>query len=299
MTTELATVSGGIVDAPTTVGLDTIPGFELAQRIGIMLSKSSMVPKDYQGAAGVSNCIIALNMSHRTGADVLQIMQNLYMVHGRPGWSSQFLIATFNTCERYTSIRYRFTGDKGTDSWGCVAYAREKIDGVIGDLIEGTEVTIKMAKDEGWHGKSGSKWKTMPEQMLSYRAAAFLARIYAPELSMGLHAADELHDAHAAPEATVHTVTVQETTPHRDVQRMRAVLVDPLEDEEISDPKFAEMDPLSMIEQFQQAAAKQTTREGLRDLCRQYEEDFPEAATALGEVYADLDGRFRAEAESE
>ena len=156
MTRELATVSGEIVDAPTMVGLDTIPGFELAQRIGIMLSKPSMGPKDYQGSAGVSNCIIALNMASRIGADVLQVMQNLFVVHGRPGWSAQFLIATFNGCDRYTSIRYRFTGDKGTDAWGCVAYAHEKIDGVIGDLIEGTEVTIKMAKDEGWHGKSGS-----------------------------------------------------------------------------------------------------------------------------------------------
>ena len=37
---------------------------------------------------GVSNCIIALNMAQRLGADPMMIMQNLYLVDGRPSWSS-------------------------------------------------------------------------------------------------------------------------------------------------------------------------------------------------------------------
>ena len=37
--------------------------------------------------------LIAQNMARRMGADLLMVMQNLYVVHGRPGWSAQFLIA--------------------------------------------------------------------------------------------------------------------------------------------------------------------------------------------------------------
>ena len=94
------------------VGLTTTSGFELAQRAAKMLSSSTLVPKDYQGAAGLPNCIIALNMANRMGADPLMIMQNLVVVHGRPTWSSQFLIATFNSCGRFTAMRFEFFGEK-------------------------------------------------------------------------------------------------------------------------------------------------------------------------------------------
>ena len=64
-----------------------------------------------------------------------------------------------------------------------------------GDSLVGTLVTIAMAKAEGWYSKTGSKWKTMPEQMLKYRAASWLVRAYAPEIAMGLHCADEIEDS--------------------------------------------------------------------------------------------------------
>ena len=51
-----------------------------------------------------------------------------------------------------------------------------------------------MAKAEGWLQKQGSKWQTMPDLMLRYRAAAFFARQYAPELTMGMHTAEEVAD---------------------------------------------------------------------------------------------------------
>jgi hypothetical protein len=35
----------------------------------------------------------------------------------------------------------------------------------------------------------------MPEQMLRYRAAAFFARIYAPDITLGMQTSDELRDA--------------------------------------------------------------------------------------------------------
>ncbi|EJX00150.1 hypothetical protein EVA_11744, partial [gut metagenome] len=57
--------------------------------------------------------------------------------------------------------------------------------------LRGTAVTIQMAIDEGWYTKNGSKWRTMPEQMLRYRAASFWCSTYAPELSMGMRTVEE------------------------------------------------------------------------------------------------------------
>lgn len=175
------------------VGLTTLQGFELAQRAAKCLASSTLVPKEYQG--NLSNCIIALNMAQRIGADPLMVMQNLVIVHGRPTWSSQFLIATFNTCGKFSALRYEFFGEPGTDGWGCRATATELS---TGEKLTGTDVTIAIAKKEGWYGRNGSKWQSMPQQMLQYRAASWFVRTIAPELSMGLQTADEMHDVYDA-----------------------------------------------------------------------------------------------------
>lgn len=163
--------------------------FELAQRKAKVYSESSLVPKEYQ--KNVGNVLIAQNMATRMGADVLMVMQNLYLVHGRPGWSAQFLIGTFNSCGRFSAIRYRFSGKPDTEDWGCTAYCVELS---TNEELVGTKVTIGIAKKEGWFSKSGSKWQTIPEQMLRYRAATFLIRTIAPEIGLGLHTVDELED---------------------------------------------------------------------------------------------------------
>jgi hypothetical protein len=184
-TTEQAIQIAEPRDTAVMPGFNSSSSWELAQRIGKAFAASSLVPQQYQG--NVANCIVALEMANRMGAAPLMVMQNLYIVHGNPGWSSKFLIASFNKCGRFSAIRYQFNADRTA----CRAWSVEK---ETGERIEGPEVSMQMAKDEGWSGKSGSKWKTMPELMLMYRAAAFLIRAYAPEISMGLSTDDEIID---------------------------------------------------------------------------------------------------------
>lgn len=170
-------------------GFGDSAGFELMQRACKALASSTLVPKEYQG--NLPNCIIALEMSQRIGASPLQVMQNLYVVHGRPGWSAKFLVATFNQCGRFSAVRYEWTGKQGNDDWGCRAWATEK---ATGERIDGPLITIALSKKEGWYAKSGSKWQTIPELMLMYRAAAWMINTHAPEISMGLNTAEEMHD---------------------------------------------------------------------------------------------------------
>lgn len=172
-----------------TPGFGSLASFKLMQRAAQVLAQSTLVPKEYQGQNGLANCMIALNMANRMGADPLMVMQNLYIVHGRPGWSSQFLISTFNTSGKFSALRYEWVGERGKDSFGCRAWAAEK---ATGEKLTGSTVTIDLAKKEGWYQKNGSKWQTMPEQMLMYRSAAWFIRAYAPELAMGMHTAEEI-----------------------------------------------------------------------------------------------------------
>lgn len=173
---------------PTSV-FSSIQAFENAQRMVKPFVNSNLVPTTFKGDVGA--CLIALNMANRMGADPLQVMQSLYIVHGKPSFSSAFLIACFNQSGRYTAIRYRMSGERDTDSWGCTAITTERS---TGEAIEGVTVTIGMAKAEGWYTKTGSKWQTMPELMLRYRSAAFLIRSVAPEIALGFQTTEEAID---------------------------------------------------------------------------------------------------------
>ena len=85
--------------------------FEHAQRVAKMLSTSDLVPVQFKGK--IENCIIALNMAGRIGADPLMVMQNLYVVHGKPAWSSQFLVATINASGKFSPLRYEEDKEDG------------------------------------------------------------------------------------------------------------------------------------------------------------------------------------------
>lgn len=165
--------------------------FALSQREATALANSTLVPKEFQG--NVANCLIALNLARRIGADPLMVLQNLDVIHGRPAFRATFLIACLNQCGRFTPLRYRITGEG--DERTCVAVANDM---KTGEEYEGPPVSIRMAREEGWSTKSGSKWKTMPDLMLRYRAAAFFARTTAPEVAMGLYTADEIEDSRPA-----------------------------------------------------------------------------------------------------
>lgn len=169
------------------VPTDKERNFALAQREATAMANSSLVPKEFAG--NVANCLIAMNLARRTGFDALMVMQQLDIIHGRPSFRASFLVACINACGRFTPLKYRLEGSG--DERTCTAVANDR---ETGEEIEGPPVTIKMAKDEGWYGKNGSKWKTMPELMLRYRAAAFFARTVAPEVSLGMMTSDELED---------------------------------------------------------------------------------------------------------
>ena len=198
-----------------------VMAIELAQRKAKVYASSTLVPEAYRN--NIPNVMIAMNMAHRLGADAMMVMQNLYVVHGMPGWSAKFLIATFNQTRKYGTIRYDFSGVPGKMDYGCQAVVNELS---TGEEHKGTRVTMQMAHDEGWSTKKGSKWLTMPDQMLRYRAATFLIRGMAPEISMGLHTVDEIEDFTVPPKSYRNvSKNLPSTQPHNP---MDAIEVDPI-----------------------------------------------------------------------
>jgi hypothetical protein len=128
-------------------------------------------------------------MSQRMQASPLAVMQNLYIVHGKPSWSSQFIIAAVNATGKFSPLRFVLTGEG--DDKTCIAWAEEK---ETKERLESPPISIGMAKAEGWYQKKGSKWQTMPDLMLRYRTATLFGRLYAPEVLMGMKTYEEAED---------------------------------------------------------------------------------------------------------
>lgn len=169
----------------------SMSNFRTAQSMALALAASSLVPAAYRGRNNVGNCLVALELASRVHASPLMVMQNLHVIEGKPSWSSAFLIASVNASGRFTPLRFQIEGTPQKSGWKCRAIAKDKDSG---EVLEGVWVTWDMANAEGWVQRRGSKWQTMPEQMIRYRAAAFWARLYAPEISLGMHTAEEMED---------------------------------------------------------------------------------------------------------
>ena len=209
--TALAVATPQPLSAPGPAAVDISSGvfsgiaaFEAAQRMAQALCTSTMVPSEYRGQQGLSNSLIALEIAARMGLSPLVVMQNMTPIHGKPSWSSSFLIATVNASGRFSPLRFVFD-DKNSPT-SCYAVARDK---ATGELLEGETISIAMAKCEGWwsrpdrHGKETSKWQSMTGQMLRYRAAAFWVKVYCPEISLGLMTQEEVADVQSVDVAKV------------------------------------------------------------------------------------------------
>lgn len=164
-----------------------------AWRTAEMLSKSTVIPEHYRDKPG--DCLIAIDMSNRMGVSPIMIMQSSQIVKGNFTWRGQACKAFIDGCGKFKDSKYNFVGEEGTSTFGCYLSAVKKS---TGETIVGQTVTMQTAIDEGWVAKPGSKWKTMPGQMLRYRAAAFFARSECPEVLMGFYTADEIEDVKGA-----------------------------------------------------------------------------------------------------
>lgn len=228
-TTQLATMG----NANVTFNFFDPVQFETMQRVCKLFASSELVPDMYKVSEknpldkAMANCMIAIEISQRIGASPLMIMQNMVPIYGKPSWSSKFLISTVNTCGRFNPLQFKFT-EKGalgmveyteyTKVWvnnpngkgyykndaktstfdgkkimdiECIAWTTAK---GSDEVLESSPISLRLAIQEGWYLKAGSKWQTMPKQMLMYRAASFWTNVYAPELSMGMKTVEEQQD---------------------------------------------------------------------------------------------------------
>lgn len=222
-----------------------------AQRLAAPLAKSDLVPVTYRG--NLANCLIALETAFNMGESVLTIMQNSSVIHGKLGFDSKFIIARINNSGKFKDdLDFVYEGEGETRS--CYAVAERQ----NGRVAEGTKITWAMAMAEGWVNKSGSKWKTMPDLMFSYRAAAFFARVYCPQVLMGMQSTDEIIDIGNEP--------ATKTSVINDLNSK----VDPSE----KDPEFVEFEEVNEETETKEEAPVNVVGEQVKEEIIEEDDDF-------------------------
>lgn len=197
---EMSVKSQDTINYGMTMWSDT-KSMNAAMKVANLLAKSQLLPEQYIGHP--ENCLIAIDIANRMRVSPLLVAQNLYIVRGKPGWSGSFAISAINNCGKFSPLDFVYTKNGGG---GCYAQATRLSDGKV---LKGTEITLEMAKNEGWSTKPGSKWLTMSEQMLAYRAGSFFARAYCPEVLLGVQTIDEIQDVNGYVDEDKSVVTIE------------------------------------------------------------------------------------------
>ncbi len=161
--------------------------FNQSWRIAKAFADSKMVPAHFQGnTAGV---FVVLHMATRMELDPFMVLQNMYMVHGKPGMETKLALALVNTRGPFANpIAWEFDNEENPKK--CTAYGFLKTTGEKRYYTLEWDTVVK----EKWLDKDGSKWKTLPKLMFMYRSAIFLIRTVCPEVILGLSTFDELQD---------------------------------------------------------------------------------------------------------
>ena len=229
--------------------------FGVLQRMARAFSESTLIPEEMRT---IANCTVALLMAHEMHENPVMVMQNIFSVHGRPGWMAQYMISRANTSGRFRGpLRFRTTGEGDDLTVTCRAELRDAPDD---DCRVEQALDLKTAKELGWTTykdrkdnfkiKTHDRWATpkMQEQMLSWRAATWLIRKYAPEVMFGLPTADELSDIAEMKDVTPERAGLDDFKPSGGTRRTPAAADQPPhgkenhagKDADIADPPFGD-----------------------------------------------------------
>lgn len=161
-------------------------------RLAKAFSMSGMVPPHFQGKPEA--CLVAMLYAEQLGEHPMLLFQEMSVINGRPNTSARFAISRANKSgllQGPISWKSKGTGD-------ALEVTASAVMRDTGEVITVT-VTMKEAAADGW--TRNPKYKSIPEQMLRWRAATRLINLYMPEVLFGLGVREE---------AEVRPVTVRE-----------------------------------------------------------------------------------------
>jgi hypothetical protein len=175
----------------TNTSLSIYDNFAQSKDIANYLAGSDLIPPHFQKKP--SNIIIALEFAQRNNIAPFAAMQSMYVVHGRVGMSTSMAISLARKHNVWKSLRYETKGEGESLSVKAIAVLHD------GSEVD-TTISLAMAHSAGW--TKNVIYKSIPEQMLKYRAAIFLIRSNFPEILFGLQTTEEIQDVYESKQVT-------------------------------------------------------------------------------------------------
>jgi hypothetical protein len=225
-----------------------------ALRFADILSKSSIVPKDYQGSAG--NILVAIQWGAELGLPPLQAMQNIAVINGRPAIWGDAVIALV----RASGLLEGITEDIADSGATCTVKRR-------GEVAVARTFTTEDAKRAGLLGKQGP-WQQYPKRMLQMRARAWALRDVFPDVLRGVHVGEEAQDLPSEPKHMGPADAVKPAEPAKPAargDRARAALARQQQPPALPAPSLAQVlsaiNTAPTLEALQEAAAVAGTLE--------------------------------------
>lgn len=152
-----------------------------AMRFADLLSKSSIVPKDYRGNPG--NIMVAIQWGMEIGLQPMQAMQNIAVINGRPSIWGDAMIALVRASPNFECITETQDDKQAT----CIIKRKGEPEAV-------RTFSMEDAKRAGLMGKSGP-WTQYPKRMMQMRARSWALRDVFPDVLKGMICAEEALDS--------------------------------------------------------------------------------------------------------
>lgn len=184
--------------SPMQIALDDTLFGQCHRLAQIMASGACTVPKHLQGNVG--DCFAIVGQALRWGFDPYAVAQKTHLVNGTLGYEAQLIIAVINGKAPIVGrLKFEYYGDWSkvktkTDSPADVGV---KVSATMRGDDEPTVLDLSMA--QVGTVRNSPLWTADPRQQLAYLAAKRWARLYCPDVVLGLYSEDELQDRNAQP----------------------------------------------------------------------------------------------------
>lgn len=194
MSNEIATVTAnefGIGSVMSDSGLfDRM--FQLAE---VMASSKMTVPKHLQGNAG--DCMAIVMQASQWQMNPFAVAQKTHIVNGNLGYEAQLVAAVINS-SGVVSDRFSFEWQGNWDKWSSDNNDKQlekSLTVIVSATIKGESEPRKLVVSMSQATVRNSPlWKSDPKQQLAYLAQKKWARLYAPDVILGVYSVDEFDD---------------------------------------------------------------------------------------------------------
>lgn len=190
---------------PVTAGQAFLPAsFDQAMEFAKLMAISHFVPPHLRGKP--QDCLAVIMQSMRWGMDAFAVSSKTYFVNDRMAYESQLIHAVVNQ-SRVLDGRLKITWEGEGKTLVCRVAGKIKGDENVHEVTEAAD-DVQVKNSPLWKQKN-------PRQQLAYYTTRAWARLYVPEVLMGVYAPEEAEQmAHIGPDRAK-DVTPPEDAPPR------------------------------------------------------------------------------------